>query len=124
MIPRVEPEGMLFRKPVPTPDRAGGRLFGIMLYRTEPTGPGNSGCGAAWNGVGSTLARATVAAGRRFLITFFLRAWVGIDAVTSRAARVCSMRSIRIVMSVMSLRVDRARSAISLRCDSANASND
>jgi hypothetical protein len=31
MIPRVEPEGMLFRKPVPTPDHVEGRLFGIML---------------------------------------------------------------------------------------------
>src|SRR5215831_9670801 len=27
MIPRVEPEGMLFRKPVPTPDQVRGRLF-------------------------------------------------------------------------------------------------
>src|SRR5262245_8315769 len=27
MIPRVEPEGMLFRKPVSTPDRVRGRLF-------------------------------------------------------------------------------------------------
>ena len=29
--PSVEPEGMLFRKPVSTPDQVGGRLFGIML---------------------------------------------------------------------------------------------
>src|SRR5215470_5819386 len=27
MIPRVEPEGMLFRKPVSTPDQVRGRLF-------------------------------------------------------------------------------------------------
>ncbi len=33
MIPRVEPEGMLFRKPVPTPDHLRGMLFRIMLYR-------------------------------------------------------------------------------------------
>jgi hypothetical protein len=27
MIPRVKPEGMLFRKPVPTPDQVRGKLF-------------------------------------------------------------------------------------------------
>jgi hypothetical protein len=31
--PRVEPEGMLFRKPDSTPDQVRGRLFGIMLRR-------------------------------------------------------------------------------------------
>jgi hypothetical protein len=31
MIPRVEPEGMLFRRPVPTPDHVGAGFFGIML---------------------------------------------------------------------------------------------
>ena len=33
MIPRVEPEGMLFRKPVPIPDQVEDMLFGIMRYR-------------------------------------------------------------------------------------------
>ena len=31
MIPRVEPEGMLVRKPVSTPDQVRGRLFRDML---------------------------------------------------------------------------------------------
>jgi len=31
MIPPVKPEGMLFRKPVPSPDHVRARLFGIML---------------------------------------------------------------------------------------------
>jgi len=31
MIPRVKPEGMLFGKPVSTPDHVRGKLFRIML---------------------------------------------------------------------------------------------
>ena len=32
MIPRIKSEGMLFGKPVPTPDQVEGRLFRIMPY--------------------------------------------------------------------------------------------
>jgi hypothetical protein len=31
MIPRVEPEGMVFRKPEPTRIKSGAGFFGIML---------------------------------------------------------------------------------------------
>jgi hypothetical protein len=31
MIPRVEPEGMLFRKPASIPDQSGAGVFGTML---------------------------------------------------------------------------------------------
>src|SRR5262245_46310020 len=41
MIPRVEPEGMLFRKPASTPDQVRGELFrdhALILARAEETG--------------------------------------------------------------------------------------
>src|SRR5215468_5111225 len=36
MIPRVEPEGMLFRKPVSTPDQVRGRLFRDHAHALQP----------------------------------------------------------------------------------------
>jgi len=39
MIPRVEPEGIVFRKPASTPDQVQGRLFGIMLELGQPYHP-------------------------------------------------------------------------------------
>src|SRR5262249_55988060 len=38
MIPGVEPEGRLLRKPVSTPDHVRGMLFGIMLWAKDVDG--------------------------------------------------------------------------------------
>src|SRR3954451_6535599 len=44
MIPRVEPEGMLFRKPVPTPDQVRDQVRG-RLFRDHALRQGNVAIG-------------------------------------------------------------------------------